>query len=115
MYIDKLNPEKSANTFAYFSQIIHFAFIRRITKEKKQQYIKIKNMQNSFLFSELQDHIAGHESEMGNSKSNLFDNDITSEFVRSFEATIEKKKLTNVVKQGIENFIEEDVDNSEEV
>ena len=115
MYIDNFNPEKSANPFAYFSQIIHFAFIRRITKEKKQQYIKIKNMQNSFIFSELQDHIAGHESDMGNSKSNLFDNDITSEFVRSFETTLEKKKLASAVKQGIEKFIEEEVDNSEEV
>lgn len=72
-------------------------------------------MQNSFIFSELQDHIAGHESEMGNSKSNLFDNDITSEFVRSFETTLEKKKLASAVKQGIEKFIEEEVDNSEEV
>lgn len=115
MYIDNFDPAKSSNPFAYFSQIIHFAFIRRITKEKKQQYIKIKNMQNSFIFSELQDHIAGHESEMGNSKSNLFDNDITSEFVRSFETTLEKKKLASAVKQGIEKFIEEEVDNSEEV
>ena len=52
---------------------------------------------------------------MGNSKSNLFDNDITSEFVRSFETTLEKKKLASAVKQGIEKFIEEEVDNSEEV
>jgi len=31
-YIDKFDPEKSKNPFAYFTQIIYFAFIRRITK-----------------------------------------------------------------------------------
>ena len=36
------NPEKSNNPFAYFTQIIWFAFLRRIEKEKKQQYIKYK-------------------------------------------------------------------------
>ena len=39
-YIDNFDPAKSKNPFAYFTQIIYFAFIRRITKEKKQQKIK---------------------------------------------------------------------------
>ena len=30
------------NAFSYFTQIVYFAFIRRITKEKKQQDIKFK-------------------------------------------------------------------------
>ena len=30
------------NSFSYFTQICYFAFIRRITKEKKQQDIKFK-------------------------------------------------------------------------
>lgn len=115
MYIDNFNPEKSANPFAYFSQIIHFAFIRRITKEKKQQYIKIKNMQNSFIFTELADHVAGHDSDMGTVNSNMFDNDITSEFIRSFETSLEKKKQASTVKQGVEKFMEEEVDDSVEV
>jgi hypothetical protein len=36
------NPDKSKNPFAYFTQIIYYAFLRRIQKEKKQQYIKYK-------------------------------------------------------------------------
>lgn len=40
-YIHNFNPEKSQNPFAYFTQIIHYAFLRRIEKEKKQ--LKIKN------------------------------------------------------------------------
>ena len=39
-YINNFNPEKSKNPFAYFTQIIHYAFLRRIQKEKKQDTIK---------------------------------------------------------------------------
>ena len=39
-YLDNFNPEKSNNPFAYFTQIIYYAFIRRIQKEKKQVTIK---------------------------------------------------------------------------
>ena len=41
-YIHNFNPEKSKNPFAYFTQIIYYAFIRRIQKEKKQTTIKQK-------------------------------------------------------------------------
>ena len=33
---------KSKNPFAYFTQIVHYAFLRRIQKEKKQLDIKTK-------------------------------------------------------------------------
>ena len=41
-YINNFNPEKSTNPFAYFTQIIHYAFLRRISKEKRQLEIKNK-------------------------------------------------------------------------
>ena len=41
-YIHNFDPEKSKNPFAYFTQIIHYAFLRRIQKEKKQLDIKSK-------------------------------------------------------------------------
>ena len=43
-YIKNFDPEKSNNPFAYFTQIIYYAFIRRIQKEKKQLYVKYKTM-----------------------------------------------------------------------
>ena len=46
-YIDNFDPEKSKNPFAYFTQIIYFAFVRRITKEKKQSKIKDKMLKTS--------------------------------------------------------------------
>lgn len=45
-YIDNFNPDKSSNPFAYFTQIIYYAFLRRIAKEKKQSYIKGKLIQD---------------------------------------------------------------------
>ena len=34
-YIDNFDPEKSKNPFSYFTQIIYFAFLRRIQKKRK--------------------------------------------------------------------------------
>jgi len=41
-YLDNFNPAKSNNPFTYFTQIIYYAFVRRIQKEKKQTTIKQK-------------------------------------------------------------------------
>ena len=41
-YIHNFNPAKSTNAFAYITQIIHNAFIRRIQKEQKQLYVKMR-------------------------------------------------------------------------
>lgn len=46
-YIHNFDPEKSKNPFAYFTQIIHYAFLRRIQKEKKQLDIKTKIIERS--------------------------------------------------------------------
>ena len=46
MYLHNFNPEKSKNPFAYFTQIIYYAFLRRIQKEKKQTELKQKLIQN---------------------------------------------------------------------
>jgi hypothetical protein len=46
-YLHNFNPEKSQNPFAYFTQIIHYAFIRRIGKEKRQLEIKNKILEKT--------------------------------------------------------------------
>ena len=45
LYAHNFDPSKSSNPFSYFTQIIYYAFLRRIEKEKKQSYIKFKCMQ----------------------------------------------------------------------
>ncbi|AIX24461.1 late transcription sigma factor [Synechococcus phage ACG-2014g] len=46
-YIDNFDPEKSKNPFAYFTQIVYYAFLRRIQKEKRQMDIKDKILEKS--------------------------------------------------------------------
>ena len=46
-YIHNFDPEKSKNPFAYFTQIIHYAFLRRIQREKPQLEIKNKIIEKS--------------------------------------------------------------------
>jgi len=46
MYASNFDPDKSNNPFSYFTQIIYYAFLRRIQKEKKQNYIKYKYLES---------------------------------------------------------------------
>ena len=46
-YLDNFNPKTSNNPFAYFTQIIYYAFVRRIQKEKKQITIKQRMIQEA--------------------------------------------------------------------
>lgn len=60
LYLDRFDPARSEqNPFAYFTQIIYFAFLRRIEKEKKQQYVKHKTTEQAVLFDMLVDGGSG--------------------------------------------------------
>lgn len=94
-YIDNFNPDKSSNPFAYFTQIIYYAFLRRIAKEKKQSYIKGKLIQDMpFEAFEVQE---GDDSEYHNAYLDFMQNNHT--FDDSFierKKEKKKKKLTNL-------------------
>ncbi len=60
-YMDNFDPEKSKNPFAYFTQIIYYAFIRRIQKEKKQQQVKQKMIAN-FGVEQMMDQLEGDDT-----------------------------------------------------
>lgn len=53
MYIENFNADKYSNPFAYFTQIIYYAFLRRIQKEKKQTYVKHKLFVHDMTFNNL--------------------------------------------------------------
>ena len=52
-YCKNFDPEKSKNPFSYFTQIIYYAFLRRIEKEKKQSYLRYKHTEISGLAGQL--------------------------------------------------------------
>jgi hypothetical protein len=73
-YIHNFDPEKSTNPFAYFTQIIHYAFLRRIQKEKKQLDIKTKIIERSG-FDEVmmidENLLSGNNSDYNTIKDNI--------------------------------------------
>jgi hypothetical protein len=105
-YIDNFDPEKSDNPFAYFTQIIYFAFLRRIQKEKKQLYIKHKSLENSLIMNTLIEQNEFDESDFAPAYIDM-DNENMNEFIVAFEDNLDKKKIKR--KKGLEKFIDEEV------
>jgi len=100
MYFRNFDETKSANPFAYFTQIIYYAFLRRIMKEKKQLYVKYKATQQFGILDEAE----MMEDENGNIvQFEMYDN--ISEFIYNFEENKRKKKEGKT--RGIEKFMEE--------
>lgn len=96
-YIDNFDPEKSQNPFAYFTQIIYYAFLRRIQKEKKHLYAKYKMMDEMSVMNEdynTQDHDLG-SSYVKPNKSSEWSRDHVDDFIESFEETKRRKKNKN--------------------
>ena len=101
MYFENFDETKSSNPFAYFTQIIYFAFLRRIGKEKKQQYVKYKATEQMGILDEME----MLEFEDGTTKQfELYDN--ISEFIENYELANKKKKDVKKPK-GLENFLGE--------
>jgi len=100
MYFRNFDPDKSKNPFAYFTQIIYYAFLRRIVKEKKQLYVKYKATEQFGILDEFE----MFEDSDGNMRQfQLYDN--ISEFIHNFEESKRKKKEAKI--KGLEKFIDE--------
>jgi DNA-directed RNA polymerase specialized sigma subunit len=103
--IGNFNPDKSNNPFAYFTQIIWNAFLRRIEKEQKQMYIKHKVTELSMIHGTAVDK---NQEDSGDAAYIDLDNDYMSNFVENYEAKlIKKKKVKESKKVGITSLFEE--------
>ena len=101
MYFDNFDPNKSNNPFAYFTQIIYYAFLRRIQKEKKQTYVKYKATEQMGILDEFE----MLEMEDGGMRHfELYDN--IAEFIETYEEAKKNKKVVKKPK-GLEKFVEE--------
>ena len=104
MYFENFDTTKSSNAFAYFTQIIYYAFLRRIQKEKKQLYVKYKATEMIGILDEFE----MLESDDGTTKQfELYDN--ISEFIENYEEAKSAKKAEKEAKkkpEGIEKFME---------
>ena len=96
MYCENFDPNKSNNPFSYFTQIIYYAFLRRIQKEKKQNYIKYKfleSMDHDGDFSQYLKAIGISEEEQENYK-------------KQDEEKVQKKRKKRK-KKTLESFMED--------
>ena len=99
-YVANFNPEKSSNPFAYFTQIIYYAFLRRIAKEKKQTHVRNKIIENSQYKS-----------------WTTMEGDTTSYSVMGFDPNVmlpkedvyKPKKKSSAKTKGLETFMEEEI------
>ena len=106
--LGNFDPNKSHNPFAYFTQIIWYAFLRRIDKEKKQLYIKHKVVENSVIHGTA---VTKDEPDVDGSAAYIdLNNDYMTDFVRTYEAKLDEKKQAQRVKtkKGLEKFIKDD-------
>jgi hypothetical protein len=102
MYLHNFNPDKSKNPFAYFTTIIYYAFLRRISREQKQQYIKQKSLINSSIHNtlvEMSSDDAAHFNAVYVHLNDGRSNDLIDKFEKLKETKTVKKK------KGIEMFI----------
>lgn len=103
-YLYNFDPEKTSNPFAYFTQIIYYAFLRRIQKEKKQVYIKHKSLENSMLMNELVETSDDTQFTIQNLTT---DKEKIEDLVHLFEP---KKAEKEKEATGVEKFIGEEDD-----
>ena len=110
-YMHNFNPEKSNNPFAYFTQIIYYAFLRRIQKEKKQQYIKYKYFDSTGGFEQM-DSLQEHDKDSFdyiNDRGSVDFHTHIKEFIDDMEKKEAEKKAKKLAKQkakeGLELFM----------
>lgn len=106
LYVDNFDPKKSSNPFAYFTQIIYYAFLRRIFREKKHLYVKYKIAEEYIVQQDrrtLDDD--GNSIAPGTKPFELYDN--ISEYIQSFE---QKQHIKIKKKRGLEKFVVEELE-----
>lgn len=118
MYAANFDPEKGSNPFSYFTQIIYYAFLRRIQREKKQNFIKYKMVKDKIAEGSLGksanrmrgfedgDHFAADPAAR---RFDLSDKDIEN-FTKEIEKEDKRgksKKKRKRKSSGLEEFLEE--------
>ena len=100
MYVDNFNPAKSKNPFAYFTQIVYYAFLRRIQREKKQLYVKYKSTE---VFGVTDEYGQMEDDDGYNRQFELYDN--IGEFIQNFETAKARKKAKQ--KRNLDKFLDD--------
>jgi hypothetical protein len=122
MYFDNFDSDKYNNPFAYFTQIIYYAFHRRINKEERNRYIMYKKFQEGVLYNYSGDDGFGMDNhtllvdraDNHVMTTQMYDN--INDFIDRFEKReVEKKEKRKLAKKALEKFIGDDDEGRESV
>ena len=83
VYFHNFDPEKSSNPFGYFTQIIYYAFIRRIQKERKHTYIKYKCLEQAVIAGG--SHSQADDAGRIQANTTMLEFDNVTDFIRRFD------------------------------
>jgi DNA-directed RNA polymerase specialized sigma subunit len=105
-YLENFDPKKSHNPFAYFTQIIIYAFIRKIAKEGVHSYIKQKSLESAIDFFSTQggddgDYVNTYTKFIREAKNDIIVNFETKKANKQL-STMRSKKLD---RPGIDKFL----------
>ena len=107
-YLHNFDPEKSQNPFAYFTQIIYYAFLRRIENEKKHLYIKQKTLENFYFEGMLAEQSGGEDDR-------VVGVNLDNEYMQGLVVAYDKKRAENQQKAkdkknqiGLEKFCDDE-------
>lgn len=107
LYFKDYDPEKGQNPFAYFTQVIYYAFLRRIYKEERNRYTVYKNFQETLVsVSDMSLFTDSDDNHLIPTK--MYDN--INEFMEKFERKERERKIKRkTTKEGLNKFYEEKV------
>lgn len=99
-----MESTKGPNPFAYFTQVIYYAFLRRINKEEKIRYTLYKNFQETVTHvSDASLLVDGDDKHVVS--TSMYDN--INVFMDKFEKKEEEKKVKRKrMKEGLQKFYE---------
>jgi len=109
MYTNNFDPKKSKNPFAFFTQIIFYAFLRRIQKEKKQLYIKMKQFEEHDPTGKFKNWLKEKFEPEQNPFSDIMQ--LSIEDVNTFEKKMKIKSKKTTVKKNVNKKEKSRLDN----
>jgi len=105
LYFKDYDPSIGQNPFAYFTQVIYYAFLRRIGKEEKNRYAMYKHFQENII-NQHDTNLLRDSDDNHLLPAQMYDN--INDFMSRFEKKEEAKKLKRKqAKEGLNQFYEE--------
>jgi hypothetical protein len=113
-YIENYDPDRFTNPFSYFTQVVHFAFIRYTEKERSELYTKLAVSEHMDVFdltSDTQTHdVQSYDVSLGESEDAY---NTKMEFMKNFQEQQREKSKKRREKLKEKREIEENESRSD--